>query len=262
MINIMAQFTMAGKCAVVTGGTSLLGRVITQALLEAGACVWVTTSRRDALTAIENSFEGSDGRLRAAYLNFQESDIRRQLCELRDQIVTCHKRVDVLFNNAAIRAAANAKDDVLHRCIADNAMGLLCATEVFAEHMSLHGGGSIVNIGSTLGSHGPDRSVYRGTNVPGFLPDYSIQKGALINFTRFTASRYGRYGIRCNCISPVGIKTGQTPELFAANYAERIPLGRMADPKDIAGAAVFLASEASAFITGVDFPLDGGYSAL
>lgn len=94
----------------------------------------------------------------------------------------------------------------------------------------------------------------------GFSPDYFFHKGGLLNFTRFTASYYGPHGVRCNCVSAGGFFTGQHPD-FVARYAQRTLLGRMADSEDLQGVIVFLASDASRYITGANIPVDGGYTA-
>ena len=256
--NIQDKFSLEGKTAVVTGGSRLLGAAIVRAFLESGAAVWVTSSRRQ--NRAEELFPEFAGRVFDGYFDMTAADAREQLIALRERILHRFGKVDILVNNATVRAPAGSPDSVLRDCIADNEMAVLYATEVFAEAMCSKGSGSIINIGSNLGNHGPDAEIYKGTKIQGYLPDYSLQKGAVANFTRFTASRYGPYGVRCNCISPAGVETENTPADFAENYRKRIPMGRMASAEDVAGIGVFLASEASAFITGADVPLDGGYS--
>ncbi len=93
-----------------------------------------------------------------------------------------------------------------------------------------------------------------------FVPDYFFHKGGMINFTRFTASYYGSKNVRCNCISPGGFQTDH-PDHFVKKYSDRTFLGRMASNEDLKGIIVFLASDASAYITGTNIPVDGGYTA-
>ena len=121
--------------------------------------------------------------------------------------------------------------------------------------------GSIVNIGSIQGLVGPDPTIYRGTNMSGFYPDYFFHKGGMVNFTRFIASYYGNRGIRCNCIHPGGFLTDKMPETFIRQYSDRTFLGRLANETDLKGIVVFLASDASLYITGANIPVDGGYTA-
>jgi NAD(P)-dependent dehydrogenase (short-subunit alcohol dehydrogenase family) len=127
--------------------------------------------------------------------------------------------------------------------------------------MAERGHGSIINIGSIQGMIGPDPTIYRGTEMSGWYPDYFFHKGGVINFTRFIASYYGDRSVRCNCISPGGFLTPNHPEPFVRQYSDRTFLGRLANDTDLMGAIVFLASDASVYVTGVNLPVDGGYTA-
>ncbi len=118
----------------------------------------------------------------------------------------------------------------------------------------------IVNISSIYGVVGPNFNIYEGTDITS-PANYAFAKGGMINFTRYAASYYGRFGIRVNCISPGGFQTDQ-PDIFIENYAKQSLLGRMATDDDIKGAAVFLASDASAYITGHNLKVDGGWTAI
>jgi NAD(P)-dependent dehydrogenase (short-subunit alcohol dehydrogenase family) len=142
-----------------------------------------------------------------------------------------------------------------------NVTGLIVMTRAFGDVMAETGGGSIVNVGSIHGMIAPDPWLYAGTNISGWYPDYFFHKGGMINFTRFVASYYGAKGVRCNCVSPGGYQTEKHPPRFLKNYARHTMLGRMADDNDLKGAVVFLASRAAAYITGVNLPVDAGYTA-
>nr|MCR4718543.1 SDR family oxidoreductase [Bacillota bacterium] len=128
------------------------------------------------------------------------------------------------------------------------------------DHMAENGGGSIINIGSYMGILGPDDSLYKDTEMTGFIPDYFFHKGGMNNFTRFLASYYGPKNVRCNILNLGGFYNGQD-ERFVKRYNERTFLKRMANETDIMGAVVFLASDASSYITGSAISVDGGYSA-
>jgi NAD(P)-dependent dehydrogenase (short-subunit alcohol dehydrogenase family) len=126
--------------------------------------------------------------------------------------------------------------------------------------MVSQGKGSIINISSIYGVVANDPGLYTGTNMlqP---PTYNFVKAGMINFTRYLANYYGKRGVRANCISPGGYFDNQ-PEPFVKNYEERVPLGRMLGNEDIKGAVVFLASDASAYVTGTNLMVDGGWTAL
>ena len=107
----------------------------------------------------------------------------------------------------------------------------------------------------------PDSTLYDGLNMNGYVPDYFFHKGGMINFNRFTASYYGPKNIRCNCISPGGLETPDHNSKFVQRYSDRTFLGRMANDTVLMGIIVFLASDASKYITGTNIPVDGGYTA-
>jgi len=112
-----------------------------------------------------------------------------------------------------------------------------------------------------MGMVGVEDANYEGTTMHGWYPDYFFHKGGMINFTRFCASYFGKSNVRVNCVSPGGFQTPHQPEAFVENYSARTQLGRMANATDMKGVIVFLASDASAYITGANIPVDGGYTA-
>jgi NAD(P)-dependent dehydrogenase (short-subunit alcohol dehydrogenase family) len=142
-----------------------------------------------------------------------------------------------------------------------NSTGMFIMTRAAGEVMEKQGMGSIINIGSIQGMVGVDGTLYEGLSWNSFLPDYFFHKGGMLNFTRFVASYYGSKNIRCNCVSPGGLYTEGTDEVFVQRYSDRTMLGRMANDTDLKGIIVFLASDASLYVTGANIPVDGGYTA-
>jgi len=173
------------------------------------------------------------------------------------------QKIDILINNSVLRITKNYQTDaaLFDQSMHVNATGLMMISRAFGDHMAENGGGSIINIGSYMGVLGPDYELYKGTEMENdFAGDYFFHKGGMVNYTRFLASRYGSKNVRCNVLNLGGFFNNQ-PEKFVERYCAKTFLGRMANETDIMGSIVFLASEASAYITGAVIPVDGGYTA-
>jgi len=146
-----------------------------------------------------------------------------------------------------------------NRHVSDHLGGYFATCKEVAARMVADGtAGSIVNYGSIYGVQAPDFSIYDGTEMTSPV-EYSAIKGGILNFTRYLASYLGPDGICVNAVSPGGIYNGQD-ETFVDNYEEEVPLGRMADPLDVMGPTIFLLSDASAYVTGHNLVVDGGWT--
>lgn len=138
-----------------------------------------------------------------------------------------------------------------------NSICMVCS-EV-AREMSLSGGGAIVNVASIYGMRAPRLKVYEGTEV-GMPPAYSVIKAGVINYSRQLAAVYADRGVRINSISPGGV-FNQQDSVFLSNYSDLVPIGRLANPEEIAAPIFFLSSEDASYITGANVPVDGGWTA-
>jgi NAD(P)-dependent dehydrogenase (short-subunit alcohol dehydrogenase family) len=239
---------LAGGVAVVTGALGKLGPVWCDALADVG------------MDVVRIDVEGGDG-VDAADVTDAEA-LRR----VRDRVGAPL----VLVNNAGIDqppdpAAATGSveaisaDDFL-RVLDVNTRGTFVATQVFGSAMAEAGRGSIVNIGSLYASVAPEPSFY--DHIPGFLkpPAYAASKAGVVALTRYFARLWGSRGVRVNALSPGGVR-GDQDEEFLRKYCARVPLGRMADPQDLVGPLLFLASDASGYVTGHELRVDGGFTA-
>jgi len=260
-MNVLDFFSLKGKTAVITGAAGLYGRCACTALYEAGARVFTGSTHIDNLekTAAEMRADGGDVTAFPLDLGDEAS-----IMSFRDRVLEAAGHVDILVNNSVARPMWEGYESdakLFDESMRVNATGNFIITRAFGEGMIRQRSGSIINIASMHGMVGPDPTLYEGLGMSGWGGDYYFHKGGMISFTRFLASYYGRYGIRCNAISPGGIQSYRTPEEFVHRYSQRTMLGRMAGPDDIKGAIVYLASDASLYVTAANLPLDGGYTA-
>ena len=261
-MNVMDMFSLKNKVAVVSGGAGLYGFQIVTALAEAGAKVYVASRNREnnekkLQPLIDKGFD-------ITVMEFDLED-EKSILKLCDDIYAGEQKIDILVNNAVLRCMNGYTDSAenFDRSMHANATGLFVISRAFADKMAEAKSGSIINIGSYMGILGPDYSLYEGTemNKNGALGDYFFHKGGITNYTKFLAGHYGKCGIRANCIELGGLYDGTQPEEFVKRYNARTFLGRMANGTDLKGLIVYLASEASQYMTGAIIPLDGGYSA-
>ena len=258
-MDVMKSFSLEGQVAVVTGGAGLFGRQVVEALAEAGARVYTASRNKEALDKLAAEFQARDLDVHALELDLASE---ASILVLRDEVLARDGRVDVLVNNAVLRPMTghDAPAEQWEQSMQVNATGLFLITRAFGDTMAKAGRGSIVNIGSIQGMIGPDAWLYEAVPWSGFVPDYFFHKGGMINFTHYMASYLGPKGVRVNIISPGGFFNNQDPE-FLWRYERRTFLNRMADETDLKGAVVFLASAASAYMTGANLVVDGGYTA-
>ena len=235
----MSADGLAGRTAVVTGALGNLGPVWRAALAGAGATVVGLDVREGEGTVVADVTD------RAA--------LERVLSDVGTPAI--------LVNNAGIDAPPGGDEGEFARTLDVNVTGVYNATRVFGEAMCRGGGGSIVNIGSLYASLAPIPALYDHIE-PAFTKPaaYGASKAAVVNLTRYFARLWGPHGVRVNALSPGGVRGGQDGE-FVRKYSERVPLGRMAEPGDLVGALLFLVSDASAYVTGQELRVDGGFTA-
>lgn len=260
-MNVMNSFSLAGKVALITGGAGLYGRQIVAGLAEAGAKTFIASRGLAALEKVAQEERALGHDVTALPLDLEDE---ASIVALHAAIIERAGRCDVLVNNAVARvegSAWNGNVAATDRSLHINASALFRITALFGKDMMAQGSGSIINIGSMMGSVGVEQHNYDGTdmwNAPS--PDYFYEKGGMLNFSRWAASVLGEKGVRVNCVAPGGYFTNQ-PAAFVDAYSQRTQLGRMANDTDLKGVIVFLASQASAYITGANIPVDGGYTA-
>jgi NAD(P)-dependent dehydrogenase (short-subunit alcohol dehydrogenase family) len=260
-----SDFRLDGKVVLLTGGAGILGRKFTQALAFHGAKVILLDREQPVLDEVVDTINRQFPDRCFGYA----IDITQQesLCEVNDEIKGHFGDINVLINNAATKSPnffepfeTFPMEDWEHvMSVNVTAMALCC--QVFGSPMAERGSGSIINTLSIYGIVAPDQRIYEGSmyegkeiNTPAV---YSTSKAAAWGLTKYLASYWGKNNVRVNAVTPGGVYSGQN-DIFVDRYSARIPLGRMAQQDEISGAVVFLASDASSYITGQNLIVDGG----
>lgn len=266
-----ARFHLDNHIAVVTGACGKLGPVWVQALLDAGA--------RVAALELPNAPESDAYRTlaREAGVRVQRVDCditsRASIDAAVAQVTSAMGSASVLVNNAGVDqppdsggSRSRIEDlpiDQFRRMVEVNLLGTFQVTQAFGAPMAEQGRGAIINIGSLYASVSPDQRFY--DHMPGSVPflkspAYGASKAAVVNMTKYFSTLWGPKGVRVNTLSPGGVLAGQDAE-FRRKYSARTPLGRLAEARDLAGPLVFLASDASSYVTGHELRVDGGFTA-
>lgn len=256
------MFSLTKKIAVVTGGGSGIGQAICQRFAASGATVYVLDVNLSAARETVAAIKADGGDVFAEALNVAvQGDVRTLFQRIYEQT----GRIDILINNAGIAHIGNVEEtteDDFEKIFQVNVKGIYnCAREAVGI-MKQHDGGVIINLASIAGSLGiPDRFAY------------SMSKGAVLSMTYSLARDYLQENIRCNSISPARVHTPFVDGYLAENYPDKVeemfatlsktqPIGRMGKPEEIAALCHYLCSDEAAFITGTDYPIDGGFIRL
>ena len=265
--TIQELYDLTGKVALITGGARDLGRDMAFALAEAGADIAITSRTVDSAQQTARQITEITGRKAAGFA----CDVRYedQVESMVDAVLAVFGKIDILVNNAGGVVSTPENNPIDLRPVSEweytidiNMKGVfLCTKHVVGKAMKAARQGNIINIASVAGMGGKDHRVYQGTRMGGVTIDYAASKGGVINMTRELACVLAEYNIRVNSISPGGFWRGQDPK-FVEQYNYLVPMGRMGqDGKEMKGPVVFLASEASSYVTGINLPVEGGMMA-
>lgn len=257
--DVRQLFDLTQRVVVMTGAGGQLAEQMLGALAGAGA----------TLALADGEIERCKDRARAlGALGVQADafsvDVREEgsVRSLIDAVLGRWNRIDVLINAAGrthFKTIAELSLEQWREVYESNVTGTFLCCKAVLPSMRAQGSGSIVNVGSIYGVVGADQRIYGSSGINS-SPAYAAAKGGIINLTRHLAVDVASSGVRVNCISPGGFYAGQDPE-FVRQYAYRTPLGRMGNETDLMGAILFLSSDASAYVTGHNLVMDGGWTA-
>ena len=247
-------FDVQGRVALVTGASSGIGASMARCLAERGATVVLVARREKRIADLAAELPGADARA------CDTSDTAAGTA-LIDDVVADHGRIDVLVNNAGTHTIGPAEDDdpdTFAHVVHTNLVATFALSRAAGRHMLDAGRGSIVNVASIFGLVGSGR-------IP--QASYSASKAGVVNLTRELAAQWARRGVRVNGIAPAFFDTEMTTAMFSDERAESwmrrtTPMGRAGELSELHGALVFLASDASSFVTGTTIPVDGGWTAV
>ena len=257
----MAKFNLNGKTAIVTGGGSGIGRCIALFFAENGAFVHILDVNKKNAETVAAEIQNQDGKTQAHLCDVASQGRVKEVVDGISQ----QSAIDILVNNAGIAHVGNLEkttEEEFDRIYSVNVKGVYNCMLACIGHMKASGGGVILNLASIASSVSiPDRFAY------------SMSKGAVLTMTYSVARDYVHDNIRCNCISPARVHTPFVDGYLAKNHpgeekemydklAKTQPIGRMGKPEEVATLALYLCSDEASFITGTDYPIDGGYIKL
>ncbi len=267
-MDALSKFQLSGKVALVTGGAGILGQHFCEGLLQAGAQVAVVDL--DAVAA--RSVADKLGERATGFGCDVASAESVTACV--DAVLARFGSIDILHNNAAtktrdVRAFFTPFEDysldTWREVMAVNIDGMFLMAQAVGKHMVARGqGGAIIQTASIYGLVGPDSRIYEGSDYLGGPINtpavYAASKAAVVGLTKWLATHWAKAGIRVNCLVPGGVSSGQNG-VFSDRYSERVPMGRMAQAGEMVPALLYLASDASSYVTGQVLAVDGGWTA-
>jgi len=265
-------FDLSGKAAIVTGAVGILGQGFCRGLAEFGAQVAVVDLDQERCQKFAEELKADYG-VEALGITCDVAD-PASVSKMLDAVVSRFGAVHILHNNAASKSSdldaffASTEDYSLsewRKIMAVNVDGLFLVAQAVGKQMQKQGsGGSIIQTASIYGIVSSDKRIYEGSFYLGRQISnpavYSTSKAAVVGLTRYLAANWGDHGIRVNALVPAGVESGQN-DTFKSRYSARVPMGRMAKASEMVGALVYLASDASSYVTGHCLVVDGGLSA-
>ena len=272
MSDIFTKFSLKGRTAIITGGPGLLGREFCRTLAQAGAQVVIADLNVAAAQACAKELKNEGLAVFPVGVDVTDPESVQSMVQTT---LSVYPRLDILVNSAALDPKFDDSQPSKHsgkfedyplaawkQALDVNLTGMFLCCQAAVRQMLVQKNGSIINICSTYGLVGPDQRIYQ---LPGkamqYKPAfYSVTKAGVLGLTRYLAAYFAGQNIRVNALTPGGVYNNHE-EAFVQNYSARTVLGRMANRDEMNGALLFLASEASSYMTGANLIVDGGWTA-
>ena len=267
--NIIDKFRLDDKVVVLTGSAGRIGQRFAHVLSDAGAHVVLVDIEEKSNRKLKTELEGKYDTIPSSF----KADItkKQNIKELKKNVLAKYKKVDILINNAHFVPRTHPKRDapfeeypleLWDNAISSNLRGIFLCSQEFGKTMIKQKKGVIINISSIYGLVGPDQRIYGNSrlNAPAF---YSATKGAMVNLTRYLAAYWHKKNIRVNTLTLGGVFDSDLhkDKNFVRNYSKKTMIGRMGKKEDFDGGLLFLASDASEYVTGSNIVIDGGWTA-
>ena len=273
MENIFDKFRLDGQAAIVTGGIGLLGKEFCKTLAQAGAAVTVADLNEAMACQVADELKAAGLKAIGVGVDVTKPESVQAMVETtvktfgRLDVLACSAALDPKFDNAHAGQHRNTFEDypleMWKQALDVNLTGLFLCAQAAVKPMLAQNHGSIINICSTYGLVGPDQRIYQkpGQAEQSYKPVfYSVTKSGVLGLTRYLATYYAGKNIRANALTPGGVFNNHD-DVFVQNYSARTVLGRMARRDEMNGALLFLASDASSYMTGSNLVVDGGWTA-
>jgi len=271
MINTYDLFSMKGKNILITGGRQMYGLGATLALADAGANIYLASHSIESAQEFVDELTAKKG-VKVKAVAFDQGDIN-SIEQMFKTVIEDGGSLDAFIHCSRILPRSNkpasglisGNDDAMESNVHTNSAASVYMVELAGKQMIKQRSGSIIVFGSMMGLIGVEKHNYDANPGGGggaYSLPYGVDKSGLTAWVRHAASYYGQYGVRVNALCPGGLQSYRTDEAFAKQYSKHTQLGRLANQEDVSGLILTLASDAGAYLTGLNIPVDGGYTAI
>lgn len=255
-------FSLSGKTAFISGANGYLGKSMAEGLAESGALVYLNGRDGQKIDSLVKEFEQKNLNVKPAVFDItNQEDVQEFFSKLDEPFI------DVIVNNAYCGVAGSIETSSTNDYASSYDIAMTsthhlvqCALPYLRNAVKINGDASVINIASMYGMVSPDLRIYESKSVSN-PPFYGAAKAALIQWSKYAACEFASEGIRFNAISPGPFPSNQAPKSLVSKIENKVPMARIGNPSELIGPLLFLASSSSSFVTGINLPVDGGWTA-